>query len=174
MSDPLHSPEDSISNGQYLNLTMLFQYLTLDGGVESVILSAGHLEREFLASLNPSEASTGVRKGFGITGIRANVFVTHYRTLVTLLAKAYGAGADARSKDFLNTWPKEGAGARLILDTYRKEAIRILGMGSEEGYRLLGYDPSQAHPAIGTEGYSLVSVLGQIHIGQIIGRLRDA
>lgn len=172
MPNEVHTPDQALSNGQYLNLSMLFEFLALDSGSHNPLTDSSRMERRFLSSLTAAEMSSGVRTGFGITGMRANTFVAHYRTLVTMLAGSYLIDPECYGSDFLSTWPDVGSSARLILDAFRLEATRILDMGSEEAFTLLGLDMEKVVPEIGAKHFRLISALGKLHVDRVANLMR--
>lgn len=172
MPKAVHTPDQALSNGQYLNLTMLFECLALDAGTYNHRADSDSMERRFFSSLTDAEMSSGVRKGFGITGMRAKTFITHYRDLVTMLAGVYLVDPDCYGSDLLSTWPAVGTGARLILDAYRVEAVRILDMGSEDAFTQLGLDMANMAPDIGSDHFRLISALGKVHVQRLTNLMR--
>ena len=135
-------------------------------------VDSGSMERRFCSSLTEAEMSSGVRKGFGITGMQAKTFIAHYHDLVTLLAGYYLIDPECYGADLLSTWPEVGTGARLILDTYRLEAVRILSMGSDDAFALLGLDLEQVGPEIGPDQSSLIAALRAIHVQRLTNLMR--
>lgn len=172
MPKSVHTPDTALSNGQYLNISMLFEYLALDAGTYNYQVDSGSMERRFCSSLTEAEMSSGVRKGFGITGMQAKTFIAHYHDLVTLLAGYYLIDPECYGADLLSTWPEVGTGARLILDTYRLEAVRILSMGSDDAFALLGLDLEQVGPEIGPDQSSLIAALRAIHVQRLTNLMR--
>ncbi|WGK63494.1 hypothetical protein QAO71_17140 (plasmid) [Halopseudomonas sp. SMJS2] len=172
MPKAVHTPDQALSNGQYLNLSMLFECLALDAGTYNHRTDSDSMERRFLSSLTDAEMSLGVRKGFGISGVWAKTFIAHYRDLVTMLAGIYLIDPECYGSDLLSTWPDNGTGARLILDTYRVEAIRILDLGSEEALSVLGLDMEKVAPEIGSDHFRLNSALGKVHVQRLNNLMR--
>lgn len=172
MPKSVHTPDTALSNGQYLNISMLFEYLALDAGTYNYQVDSGSMERRFCSSLTEAEMLSGVRKGFGITGMQAKTFIAHYHDLVTLLAGYYLIDPECYGADLLSTWPEVGTGARLILDTYRLEAVRILSMGSDDAFALLGLDLEQVGPEIGPDQSSLIAALRAIHVQRLTNLMR--
>ena len=167
MPKAVHTPDKALSNGQYLNLSMLFECMALDAGTYNLPVDSDSMERRFCSSLTPTEMSSGVRKGFGITGMRAATFVSHYHSLVTMLAGFYLVDPDCYGSELLSTWPEVGTGARLILDAYRLEATRILTLSSEDALSALGLDEAKVAPEINSEHFRLIAALRKIHVQRL-------